>query len=108
MSSLYLGLDVFYQLKARVPEVDQCSVYSVHCMGVGGGVACQILRQNTASPRYNDDIALLILQYLISGVVPRWQRSRMHCLVSGSNPELSPPSMNSDISWIYEMNSKSN
>jgi hypothetical protein len=70
MSSLYFGLDVFYQFEARVPEFDYCSVFSVHC--TGGGVACQILGlwpqigRITASPKYNEDISLLISQCLIS------------------------------------------
>jgi hypothetical protein len=73
MSSLYFGLDEFYQLEVSVPEYD--AVFSVECtlyvqstaVGRGvAGVACHILGltvasngQTAASPTYND-ISLLI------------------------------------------------
>ncbi len=49
MSTLYFGLDVFCQFKARVAEFDavfrvQCTLYSVQSTAGGGaGVAYQIL-----------------------------------------------------------------
>jgi hypothetical protein len=52
MSSLYFGLDVFYQFEARISKFD--AVFIVHvCTLYGGGVACQIgrihLTQNTTT-----------------------------------------------------------
>jgi hypothetical protein len=77
MSSLYFGLDVhvFCQFKARVLAFDnvQYIVYIVQSAAVAG-MSCESNsetlasnKQNTASPQYNDDISLLISQYLISG-----------------------------------------
>jgi hypothetical protein len=75
MSSLYFGLDVFCQFEARVPEVDtvfsvQCTLFSPQLMGSRGCVSNSETQasnmQNTARPKYNDDISLLISQYLIS------------------------------------------
>jgi hypothetical protein len=73
MSSLYFGLDVFRQFEAIVPELVVVSVYSVCTLYRGEGRdwmsnsgALASKRQNTASPKYNDDISLLISQYLIS------------------------------------------
>ncbi len=68
MSSLYFGLDVCCQFEARVPESDQCSVYSVHKLywRVEGLRIKFPNRQNTVSPKYNDDISLLIVLYLVS------------------------------------------
>ncbi len=48
----------------------QCTVYSVQCILYspqqwGGGMLASN-RQNTGSPKYNDDISFLISQYLIS------------------------------------------
>jgi hypothetical protein len=71
LSSLYFGLDVFSQSGARVLEFDQCTVYTVQgvggrgCLSNYGTLASN--RQNTANlKKYNDDIFLLILQFLIS------------------------------------------
>jgi hypothetical protein len=63
MSSLYFALES--------QNLTQCSVYSVHCTGgegdcVSNSGTLALNRQNTASPKYNDDISLLISQYLIS------------------------------------------
>jgi hypothetical protein len=64
MSSLYSGQDVFCQFEARVPEFK--AVFSVQCIlyrgGEGGGCVSNSgtlasNRQNTASPKYNDDIS---------------------------------------------------
>ncbi len=74
MSSLYFGLDVFCQFEARVLELYtvfslKCTLYSPQLLGVRGCVSNSVTqasnRQNTASPKYNDDISLLISQYLI-------------------------------------------
>jgi hypothetical protein len=76
MSTLYFGLDVFCPFEARVPEYYavvsvRCTLYSPQLLG---GRRCSVSNpgtpasnwQNTASPKYNDDISLLISQYLIS------------------------------------------
>jgi hypothetical protein len=74
MSSLYFGLDVFSQSEASVPEFEtvcsvECTLYSPQLLG---GRGCLLNsgtlasnRQNRASPKYNDDIALLISQYFM-------------------------------------------
>jgi hypothetical protein len=82
MSSLYFGLDLFCQFAARVPEFDvvfsvECTrtVYSPQlagdrgCVSNSGNLASN--RQKISSPKYNDDISLLISQYLISATDPR-------------------------------------
>jgi hypothetical protein len=73
--SSYFGLDESCHFEARV-ESDKCSVYTVHCTLFRGGrdyvtnsgTLASTNRQNTACPKYNDDISLLILQYLLSGM----------------------------------------
>jgi hypothetical protein len=67
MSSLYFGLDVFCQFEARIPELNE--VFSVQTA------------RNTASPKYNDDISLLISQYLISGFNYQERISKVYILV---------------------------
>ncbi len=72
MSSLYFGLDIFCQFEARVPEYDavlsvQCTLYGGAGRCVSNSVTLASNRQNTASRKYNDDISLLISQYLILG-----------------------------------------
>jgi hypothetical protein len=61
----------------------QFSVYNVHCTGGRGGVSnsgtLASNRQNTTSPKYNDDISFLISHYLIfvcSHCVLRKERTR--------------------------------
>jgi hypothetical protein len=75
MSSWYFGLDVFCPFEARVPEYYavvsvQCTLYSPQLLGGRGCVSnpgtLASNWQNTASPKYNDDISLLISQDLIS------------------------------------------
>jgi hypothetical protein len=71
MSSLYFGLDVFCESKP-VSEFDavfgeQCTLYSPQLGLLVKIWALAPNKQNTASPKYNDDISLLISQYLISG-----------------------------------------
>jgi hypothetical protein len=77
MSSSYFGLDVFCVFKAGVLEFDlvfriQCIMYSPQlfgsrgCLSNSGALASN--RQNTVSPKYNDDISLLISQYLFSAM----------------------------------------
>jgi hypothetical protein len=76
---LYFGLDVFRQFEARVPgKLTKCSVYgysvptvqSIYrgkkgvCVSNSGTPASN--RMNIESPKYNDDVSLLISQYLIS------------------------------------------
>jgi hypothetical protein len=86
MSSLYFGLGVFCQFEAEVPEFD--AVFSVEftlyspqlsegkgCFSNSGTLASN--RQNTESPKYNDDISMLISQYLISGASGK----RNHCFL---------------------------
>jgi hypothetical protein len=71
MSSLYFGLVVFCQFES-VPKFDtqpppppvQCTLYSEHWSNSGTLVSNW---QNTSNPKYNNDISLLISQYLISG-----------------------------------------
>ncbi len=68
MSSLYFGVDVSCQFEASVTEFDE--VLSVQCT-VGGGCVLNsgILasnRQNTANPKYNEDISLLISAPLLN------------------------------------------
>jgi hypothetical protein len=78
MSSLYFGFDVSCQFEASVSEFD--AVYSVHCTlytstySYWRGNNCESNsmtlasnRQNTSSPKYNDYISLLILEYIIFG-----------------------------------------
>ncbi len=71
-----LGLMYSASSKLESQNLAQCSVCSVHCMyshqlllsrsciSYSGTLASN--RQNTANPEYNDDISLLISQYLIS------------------------------------------
>jgi hypothetical protein len=77
MSSLYFALDVLCQFEATCRVESQnltlCSVYNANC--TGGGKVCgsnsgtlDSNRQKTASPKYNDDISLLISHYLIPDV----------------------------------------
>ncbi len=72
MSSLYFGLDIFCQFEAGVPEF--VTVFSVSVQytvqGVGEGLCVAFLDSrlklaDTASAQYNDDISLLISQFLI-------------------------------------------
>jgi hypothetical protein len=69
MSSLYFGLAVFCLFEARVPEVDtqsvllnSCGLYSGHCtlniLSNSGTLASNW--QNTPSPKYTEEISLLI------------------------------------------------
>jgi hypothetical protein len=69
MSSLYFGLALFCLFEARVPEFNRqplppnsCGLYSVHStlytVSNSGTLASDWL--NTSSPKYNDDISLLI------------------------------------------------
>ncbi len=75
MLSLYFGLYVFCQFKVTVESqnLTLCSVYSVQYTVRGGGGLCVKLedsnRKKTASPKYNDDISLLIPQYLIPALI---------------------------------------
>jgi hypothetical protein len=70
MSSLYFGLDIVCHFEARVTEFDVCVQYTVYtargggCLPNSGTLASN--RQNTASPKYNDDTYLMISQFLIS------------------------------------------
>jgi hypothetical protein len=76
MSSLYFGLAVFCLFGTQVVEFfchaalppNSCGLYSVHCTlstaSNSGTLASNW--QNASSPKYNDDISLLISQYLIS------------------------------------------
>ncbi len=73
MSLIYFWLDVFCQFKARGPEFDtvQRTVYTVAgegrgCVSNSGTLASNT--QNTASPKLNDDISMLISQYFSSEV----------------------------------------
>ncbi len=72
--------------KLESRNVTQCSVYSAHCTvhscWGGGGRGCVSNSgtlasngQNTTRPKYNDDISLLISQYLISVQAPLFQCS---------------------------------
>jgi hypothetical protein len=82
MSSLYFELDVFCQFEARVLEFDE--VFSVQCTYIVQSTAVAELgvlvqfwtlalnTQITASPKYNNDIYLLISQYFISTEQGRW------------------------------------
>jgi hypothetical protein len=67
--SLYFWLDVFCPFEARVPDVGavfsvQCTVYTFTAVGRRGCLSnsrtLALNRQNIASPKYNDDISLLI------------------------------------------------
>ncbi len=70
MSSLYLGLDVFSQFE-ELDAVLSLQCTDTVCVGGGGWVSNSGTlvsnRQNRESPKYNDDISLLISQYFISG-----------------------------------------
>jgi hypothetical protein len=64
----YFGLAVFYQFEGIVPDLSQCTLPTAAGGGGGGGGVSNSgtlasSRQNSASPKYNDDISLLILQY---------------------------------------------
>ncbi len=70
MSSLYFGLDVQYTANSKL-EFDpvfnvQCTLYSPQLAGGQGYVSnsgtLASNTQNTASPKYNNDISLLISQ----------------------------------------------
>ncbi len=66
---MYFGKDVLCQFDAEVLEFD--AVFSVQCSMYRGREWLRVQfwdsnRQNTASPKYNDDISLLILQHIIS------------------------------------------
>ncbi len=65
MASLYSGLDVFCQSEARFPEFD--AVYTPvkrrSCVSTSRTLAAN--RQITASPKYNDDVSLVIYKYLV-------------------------------------------
>jgi hypothetical protein len=73
MSSLYFGFNVFCQSEVGVPEFDAVFsiLYSPQLLGGKGYVSnsgtLASNRQNTASPKYNDDISLLISQHLATG-----------------------------------------
>jgi hypothetical protein len=68
MSSLYFGLDVFCQFECRVPEYHAVisALYTVQSTTVRGrgcmsnSRTLDFNRQTTTSPKYNDDISLLI------------------------------------------------
>ncbi len=77
---MHFGLDVFCRFEVGVPEFDavlsvQCILYRSTavrgrgCMSNSRTLASN--RQNTARPKYNDDISLLISQYLISALSVR-------------------------------------
>ncbi len=70
MSSLYLGLNNSVSSQLKSQNFMQCSAYSVHCTvhscwGYRGCVLNSVTqasnRQNTASPKYNDDISFVDL-----------------------------------------------
>ncbi len=66
-SALYFGLAVFCLFKTRVQNVTP-TLYNVHCTqntASNSGTRASN-RQNTASPKYNDNISLLISKHLIS------------------------------------------
>ncbi len=59
-------------LKLEFQNLTQCSVYSSQLLGGGRGCMSNtgtvaLNRQTIASPKYNDNISLLISQYLICG-----------------------------------------
>ncbi len=67
---VFYGLIYSANLKLEFHKLTQCSVFSVHCT-VGDGLRVKFRdlasnRQNTASPKYNDDISLLISSLFIS------------------------------------------
>ncbi len=73
---LYFGLDIFCYFEAKVPEFAavcsvQCTLYIPQLLGgrlcVTNSWTPASYRQNTASPKYNEDISLLISQYFLSG-----------------------------------------
>ncbi len=72
-----LGLLYSANLKLESPNLTQCSVYSVQCTLYTGGGAGYMSnsgtpasnRQNTASPKLNDNTSMLISQYLISAFI---------------------------------------
>jgi hypothetical protein len=87
MSSLYFGLDVFCQFKARAPEFN--AVLSVECHSCWWvEAACQILRLEPQIGRIqqatkdNDDISLLISKYLISAIGQCVQFQYFACLLT--------------------------
>jgi hypothetical protein len=71
MASVYFGLDVFCQFEARDQEFDavssvRCTVHWTLSQLLGGrgyvpySGTLASKRQNISSPKYNDDISLLI------------------------------------------------
>ncbi len=77
MSSLYFGLDVFGQFKARPQNFYavfsvESTLYSPQMSGKRGCVSSSRTlasnRQSASSPKYNDDISSPISEYLISGI----------------------------------------
>jgi hypothetical protein len=71
MSPLYFGLAVFCLFEARVTEFDTqlfSLPYTAHCTQdpVSNSGTLDSNWQNTSSPKYKDDISMLISQYLIS------------------------------------------
>jgi hypothetical protein len=68
MSSLYFGLALFCLFEARVPEFDTQPLPPNSCglTPVSNSKTLASKWQKTSSPKYNDDISLQILQYLIS------------------------------------------
>ncbi len=82
MSLLYFGLNIFCRMKLK-SRIRRCVKYTVYFVRGGGGCVSNSRmsnRQNTASPKYNDDISLLISQYLTSEAGP-W-----YCAFLCSNP----------------------
>jgi hypothetical protein len=65
MSSVYFGLDVLRHFEVGV----LLKIDTAHTSTAAGRRGCVRAsnRQNTVSPKYNDDISLLNSQYLISG-----------------------------------------
>ncbi len=75
MSSLYFGLAVFCLFESRLLDIpplppNSCKLDSIHCTldTASNSGTLALSSENTSSPKYNDDISMLILQYLISGV----------------------------------------
>ncbi len=71
-SALYFGLAVFCLFETRVQNVTPI-LYNVHCTqntASNSGTRASN-RQNTASPKHNDNISLLISKYLISDFYSR-------------------------------------